>query len=110
MKDHRIRKFPRANSGTLKGRYRHRCSSNRCDSNAHVIDSAFNDDLGILRVQLDVEDDPAENILDGELGKVVVPLPRREVPVDVQLSFFWELWVHLYGLRQLRVVAEIIWN
>ena len=82
----------------------------RVRNSAHVINPAFHDDLRILRVQLDVEDDPAENVRDGELGEVVVPLARRDVPVDEQLPFVWELGVHLYGLRQLGVIAEIIWN
>ena len=52
-----------------------------------------------------MEDDPAENICDGELGEVVVPPPLRNITVDVQLSLLWELRVDLYGLRQLRVIA-----
>ena len=107
MKTHRTQTFPRADSGTLKGRFH--LSFDSCLL-AHIIDAAPHDDLGVLRVELDVEDDPAEDVRDGELRKVVVPPSGREVAVHVELSLVRELGVHLYGLRQLGIIAEIIWD
>ena len=83
------------------------------DLKTHVIDLAAEHDLIVLRVHLDPQGNPARDVGDDELWKVVVPLSRGEVPVHVELPLVRKLWMHFNAHRlvnRLRAILNVIWN